>query len=88
MPFIVPVIFCCAALFSAVRGLFSVPIQALCAGIFVAAEVGIYYTFVDGLRYRPAFLVRPGSESSLMAEPISIEDDPCRVRERIKRTNS
>ena len=82
MPFIVPVIFCCAALFSALRGLFSAPTQGLCAAIFIAAEVGIYYTFVDGLRYRPAFLVRPGSEQSLMAEPISIGGESCLVRDR------
>jgi hypothetical protein len=45
-------IFCSAALFAALRGLFSAPIQGICAAVFIAAEVGIYYTFVEGLRYR------------------------------------
>jgi solute carrier family 7 (L-type amino acid transporter), member 9/15 len=59
VPLIMPLIVCCAAFLSAFRGIFSAPIQGLCAAIFTAVEVGIYYTFVDGLRYRPAFLVEP-----------------------------
>lgn len=48
-----PVIFCCSALFLLSRGIFSAPLQALFAAIFILAGVPLYYIFVPGWRYFP-----------------------------------
>lgn len=38
-----PIIFCCVALFLLTRGVFSAPVEALCAGAFILLGVPIYY---------------------------------------------
>jgi hypothetical protein len=51
------VIFCCAALFLLSRGIFSAPLQALFAAIFILAGVPLYYIFVTGWRYIPGLSI-------------------------------
>lgn len=48
-----PIIFCCAALFLLSRGVFSAPLQAMFAGVFILAGVPLYYVFVTGWRHFP-----------------------------------
>jgi len=53
-----PVIFCCAALFLLSRGIFSAPLQALFAAIFILAGVPLYYIFITGWRYIPGLRIQ------------------------------
>ena len=53
-----PVIFCCAALFLLSRGIFSAPLQALFAAIFILAGVPLYYIFIIGWRYIPGLRMK------------------------------
>lgn len=52
-----PVIFCCAALFLLSRGIFSAPLQALFAAIFILAGVPLYYIFITGWRHIPGLRI-------------------------------
>jgi hypothetical protein len=52
-----PVIFCCAALFLLSRGVFSAPLQALFAAIFIFAGVPLYYIFITGWRHFPGLRI-------------------------------
>jgi hypothetical protein len=54
-----PVIFCCAALFLLSRGIFSAPLQALFAAIFILVGVPLYYVFITGWRYIPGLRMEP-----------------------------
>ena len=69
-----PIIFCCAALFLLTRGVFSAPIQALFAVVFILAGVPLYYLFVTGWKHFPGLRIL-SSILFLMVGYLGIEPD-------------